>query len=289
MNAPRIAIVGARRVRQGLGPFVARFLARRGAEVCAFLGTSAESIAAATEDLERIAGVTDARGYTDLDALLENEALDALVVLSPSATHGRYLAAALEARLHVLCEKPLLYGEPDLASRARALAEGFDARGLLLRENCQWPLALPAYAELFPETVRAPFEHFGMRLSPASRGAAMIADALPHPLSVLQAHSGAPGSLENPIFSTHDPACEVLEIGFRFVSQQAEVGTQVRLVHGDRLPRDAGLSINGAAARREVDMSDYSMYLASESGPASDSRRVRVPDPLDVRLGIFLD
>ncbi len=93
----RIAIVGARRVRQGLGPFVARFLTGRGAEVCAYLGTSPASVAAAGDDLARIAGVTAARGYTELDALLAGESLDALVVLSPTETHGADLDAALEA------------------------------------------------------------------------------------------------------------------------------------------------------------------------------------------------
>ena len=53
MSAPRIGLIGARRVRQGLGPFVAQFLSELGAEIPAFLGTSASSVQAATEDLEK--------------------------------------------------------------------------------------------------------------------------------------------------------------------------------------------------------------------------------------------
>ena len=52
MRAPRIAIVGARRVRQGLGPFVTRHLVSLGAEVPAFLGTSASTIDVAARELE---------------------------------------------------------------------------------------------------------------------------------------------------------------------------------------------------------------------------------------------
>ena len=58
MNALRIGIVGARRARQGLGPFVARDLAALGAEVTHVLGRTEESArAAATE----IAGQTSAK------------------------------------------------------------------------------------------------------------------------------------------------------------------------------------------------------------------------------------
>jgi predicted dehydrogenase len=42
----------------------------------------------------------------DYDALLADLAVDAVVVCSPNALHGRQAIAALEAGKHVLCEKP---------------------------------------------------------------------------------------------------------------------------------------------------------------------------------------
>ena len=72
------------------------------------------------------------------------------MILSPPETHERYLRAALDARLHVLCEKPLIWGGTDFARRGRELVDGFRARGLLLEENCQWPQVLDAFRALHP-------------------------------------------------------------------------------------------------------------------------------------------
>ena len=43
MRPPRVGIIGARRRRQGLGPFVARDLRAAGAEIPCFLATRAET------------------------------------------------------------------------------------------------------------------------------------------------------------------------------------------------------------------------------------------------------
>ena len=40
MSAPRVGLIGARRRRRGLGPYIARFLNAAGAEVPCFLTTS---------------------------------------------------------------------------------------------------------------------------------------------------------------------------------------------------------------------------------------------------------
>ena len=98
MTAPRVGIVGARRRRQGLGPFVARELRAAGADVTCFVTTSESSRDEAGRALETLAGVT-ARGYTDLATLLSHERVDALAILSPSDTHAAALDAALPALL----------------------------------------------------------------------------------------------------------------------------------------------------------------------------------------------
>lgn len=45
--------------------------------------------------------------YTDYDEMIANEALDAIVITSPSHLHTTQIAAALEKGLHVFSEKPL--------------------------------------------------------------------------------------------------------------------------------------------------------------------------------------
>ena len=269
---PRIALVGARRVRQGLGPFVARHLAALGAEVPCFLGTRAETVS----ETERELG---ARGYLDLARLLECERPDALAILSPSETHERYLEAALEARVHVLCEKPLLWEGAQLARRAARLCERFDAAGLLLRESCQWPFTLAAYRELHPE--HEPLDRFAMRLSPASHDPRqMLGDALSHPLSLLQHLTGdAPARAERVAIAAQ--AGEV-ELRFAFVTAARSVACEIRLRAGDRLPREAAYALNGRWAERRIRPSDYALTFTH------GEREVSVPDPLRALLAEFL-
>ena len=57
MRKPRVAIVGPRRERQGLGPFVARDLVRAGADIPCFLATSAATRDAARAELRETLGI----------------------------------------------------------------------------------------------------------------------------------------------------------------------------------------------------------------------------------------
>ncbi len=45
--------------------------------------------------------------YTDFNEMIKNDELDAVVITSPSAFHTKQIADALDAGLHVFCEKPL--------------------------------------------------------------------------------------------------------------------------------------------------------------------------------------
>jgi predicted dehydrogenase len=48
-----------------------------------------------------------AKGYADLDALLADPKVDAVIVASPDATHEPQVIAAARAGNHILCEKPM--------------------------------------------------------------------------------------------------------------------------------------------------------------------------------------
>jgi predicted dehydrogenase len=269
---PKIAVIGARRVRQGLGPYVARHLVELGAAVPCFLGTRPEALA----ETERALG---ARGYTDLAALFAKEAPDAVAILSPSQTHEHYLEAALEARVHVLCEKPLVWEGAALARRAARLSERFAAAGLLLRECCQWPYTLPAYHALHPGV--GPLRSFAMRLSPAAHEPRqMLGDALAHPLSLLQALAGgAEARAEGIVLAAREG-----EVDLRFVyrTPTGSVASEVRLRSSDRPPREASYAVNGHWAEREIRLSDYAFRFRD------GSREVGVPDPLRALLRDFL-
>jgi predicted dehydrogenase len=268
----RVALIGARRVRQGLGPFVARHLRELGAEVPCFLGTRPETIA----ESERALG---ARGYADLGELLAREKPDALAILSPSETHERYLAAALEARVHVLCEKPLLWEGDALAERAAGLCARFAEARLLLRESCQWPYTLPAYRALHPGV--GPIRGFAMRLSPASNDPRqMLGDALSHPLSLLQALTdGAPANVERATLAAQPGS---VELRFAYRLPTYEVACEVRLRTRESQPREAAYAVNGHWAEREIRPSDYAFRFRD------GTREAVVPDPLRELLRDFL-
>jgi len=282
VTSPRVALIGARRVRQGLGPFVARDLRAAGATLAGFVGTSPASIEAARRALAEGFGI-ELRGYPDLEALRAAESPDALAILSPAETHGRWLDAALAAGLHVLCEKPLLWDEPEAPRHARRLARGFDAAGLVLHENCQWPFTLPAFEALHPGALRRP-ERFAMRLSPASAGRRMLGDALPHALSLLQTLApAAEARLEGVQLSTRDPSARELEVRFLYAAPPAAIETRVHLVQSQRLPREAGYSVNERSVRREVRPPDYGICFVA------DGREVAVPDPLGRLVARFVE
>ena len=139
----RVGVVGTRTVAQGIGAYVARAFASAGCEVVALVGTSPATVAQARADLARRYGLQCA-GYLDVGAMLGEQALDVLAICSPPAAHRAALLAALEAGVHVLCEKPLWW-EADSARRAglaaevEALARGFAERGGCSRSTRSGP------------------------------------------------------------------------------------------------------------------------------------------------------
>jgi len=282
VTPPRVGIVGARRRRQGLGPFVARDLVAAGARVPCFLGTAEATLELARRELASLAGV-EARGYVDLDAMLEAETLDALAILCPAEAHAAALDAALRGGLHALCEKPLVWGEPDLARRGGEIVAAFERADLMLWENCQWPYALPAFDRLHPGALDAPPRRFEMGLEPASRGVQSLGDALPHALSLLQRL--APGvrvALENVSFSTHDPSSQSLTIRFDYRSDEVAIGAQVTLRQSRGQPRRAWLVLDGRRAERVVSMEDYQLSFAGSG------RTVPIEDPLTLLISDFV-
>lgn len=279
---PAIAVVGAGRRRQGLGPFVARKLLEAGAELPAFVVTSAASAAAVAREWASELGV-EARGHLDLASLLRHERLDALAILSPAETHAAHLEAALEAGLHVLCEKPFVWRVPQLAATARRLALGFESRGLLLWENCQLPYALPAFERLHPGVLAEEPRRFALRLQPASRGVQMLGDSVPHALSLAQALLRV-GSLrvEALRFSAGGPAAEAIDLAFTLASSDRALAVEVELRRSDRQPRAAALAINGRRAERLVSRDGYRLSWAD------GGRTVPLPDPLTLLVADFV-
>lgn len=274
----RVAIIGARSVAQGTGPYLARFCADAGAEVVALLGTTQETAAEAAEDLRASCGQTP-RAHHEPDAFFEAQPFDALVIASPYETHARYLERALAVGVHVLCEKPLVWGGDDPAGLAQDLVRRFEAAGLLLRVQTQWPFTLETYRGLYPRAVGVP-ARFDMRMGPSARGVAMLVDALSHPLSLLAALAPDPAArIERPRCLQRDGGWDV-----RFDYRAAGNGIEAHVVltHSPEAPRPAAYALDGAWAHRRVRLDPYRFEL--EGG----GRTIPMPDPTPLLVRSFL-
>lgn len=286
----RVGVVGARRSRQGIGEYVARELHRAGARVVAVAGSSEAGAAEAARALEARYGIEGARPYAGAEALISGErareGLDALAICSPNATHEAALAAALEAGLHVLCDKPLLWDPArDGTARARTLAEGLRARGKALVVTAQWPDTLAAFRALYPGS-RAGLEGappprtLAMRLSPFSPGTGGVLDCLWHPISLARALAGS-GEARLAALRRAGEDGFVLEWTWRHA--RGVVACELSARRKTEQPRPAAYAIDGRAAARVL-LPGYAMALEGSEG-----RRVPLEDPLALRVRAFLD
>lgn len=275
----RVGIVGARRAREGLGPFVARELVRAGAEVAGFTATTDETRDAAAEQLREFAAVAPP-GYATLDAMLAEQALDALAICTPHEAHATALERALDARLHTLCDKPFVWGD-DFAARTRELVARFAATDRILFENCQWPQSLTAFDALHPGARERPPRRFRMSMEPLAHGIGMLADSLPHPLSLLQALAPAATARAEAI-RVEAPAAGHLDLSFTYVADSARIAVEIALRRSDAHPRRTRYEIDGCEAAREVDPADYSLRLRA------GERSVAMPDPMAAQVSRFV-
>lgn len=283
LRAFRVGVVGARRTRQGVGGHLARFLHTAGARVVAVAGTTSATAAAAAEALAPH-GI-EATSYHDVGAMILGEALDALVIASPPESHAACLRLALDAGLHVLCEKPLLPPDEGSVAEGERLLEGFAAKDLLLAVNTQWRHALSAYMLLHPDVAPRAARTFEMRLAPAGTGLSMIPDALPHPLAVLDHLFPAPvPGLRDVVVRFASPREAV--VTFTHPGGADGVRATVRLSTCETQPRPAAFGFDGRLAHRAIAEPGYRLSLRSDPpGP----REVPLPDPMEAVVRRFVE
>lgn len=297
MTAPaplRVAVVGARRVRQGTGEYVARDLARGGAEVVAIVGTSPATLDEARRGLAERHGI-EARGHLSLQACLDAEQVDAVAICSPAGSHRRDLHLAAEARLHVFAEKPLLWSEgderdpdagPRLEAEVGALCDRLASAGRTLHLNAQWPCTLESFYRLHPDLEGVVPRTFAMAQGPTGEaGPAMIVDSGSHPISMLLALCG-PGTMQDIRVTTLDRARGRLGFTFDWAHAAGRCATSIELTCCPKPPRPASYAIDGRKVDRLIDPATYAFTFA-EAGVDSP-RTVPVRDPLTASVSDFL-
>lgn len=279
-NLPlRAALIGARRSRQGLGPFIARDLVRLGCDVVAITTTCEATLATAARDVLKYAGIRPAC-YNQVDRMLAEASPDLVFILTPPEYHAEYLELALRASCHTVCEKPLLWGGRT-ADRVAALVERFAERGLILAENCQWPDTLIAYDALYPG-ILATATALDMRLTPDTVGASAVRDCLSHVISVAQAVMPADATIQGEPEVIVWPA-KATHVKFDFGTRAQTLSVTGQFVLSNLRPRPAHLSFDGHVAQRLVDPANYHMHLSD------GIRSVPLDDPLKTHLAKIID
>lgn len=281
LRVPRCGIVGAGRSRNGLGPFLARDLEAAGAQVVAIAGRHAERTRALAEEMAE-AWDHEVAACRTTEEMLESSGLDALVIAAPIAVHRPALEAALEARVAVLCEKPLV--SPEEHAAVGGLLDGFAERGLLVMENCQWPYMLGVLDELLPGLRQQPVERIEMLVSPIGRGRHMLVDSLSHFLSVIQHLVPVDPStrLLQPSVSDCQADTESLELTVELESPFPQMRSTLYLRRCAVQPRPAWVAVNGERVERRIRPRDYSISFSG------GGRTVGIEDPLTALVRQFV-
>jgi hypothetical protein len=269
----RVAIVGARRRRQGIGEFVARSFDEAGASVVAIVGTTVETVDQARSQLADAYGI-DANPYFSIRRLLDFEEIDILALCTPYRFHREQLEAIGPAGVHCLCEKPLWWGPThDLKGETEALLDPFVSAEKTFGLITQWPCTIAGFFELHPEQRGEPLETFEMLLSPISGGTPMVLDSMPHVLSMLREFEG-PGRIDEIEGSFTGRDNENLAMSFSYHHRRGRARVSVRFARKDEPPRPAAYAVNGCGISREISLPEYTMSLVAED------RTVSIEDPL---------
>jgi hypothetical protein len=267
----RLAVIGPQRRRGGTGPFVAELFRQAG---CAVVGW----------------------GRIEASRLLAPEAsrpeIDAVAICSPAETHLDYLVAALEKRVHVFCEKPILWpadhslGTFDaiIAKLARSLDSALRNR-LTVHENTQWVYTLDDFQRMAGAGGLQEVRRFRCELSPSSgRAPEMLMECSAHANSLLLG-LGCSGieDLRVSFRRADGKRGAVLEAGFRSRGASGDpVEVEYRFAQQISQPRPAAYEINGRRVERRVDMEGYRIFLKC----GSEERAIR--DPLRSSVEGFL-
>ncbi len=293
----RVAILGA----SGIGKDHARWMTKNGGEVVAFLGTSEDSIERTRAHLAGSIGFAG-EGYSDLGELLAKVQPQAAVIASPSPFHYAQAMQCLEAGVHVLCEKPLVYS-PGRSKRenmdgAKELLRAAAKRELVLATQLQYGAATPIVCRLAGVS---PLEvgDFAMEIetlnvkSPRDPKELWI-ELASHPLSVAQYLAGEGAQIlkdsvqmsasqtgvTTEIFARFGVQCE----GGRLLMCRAIVRWFDKIV--DNRPPRRRFSFNGRVVQYAGVKGEGNSYIAQYVAP--DGYISHYPDPVDYLVGNFV-
>lgn len=273
----KVAIIGAGRNRTGIGQFIGKYFQQNGATVISVLGTTEKTAHNASSALKQY-GI-DATAYTDFDKMVEQEKPDTVVIASPTPTHYEYLIKAIEAEVHIFCEKPFIFQEKgDIKELLENIFEMAESKNLKIAMNSQWPFSIPYYEELCGSIDSTKIDSFFIRLSPMCAEKEMIIESAPHALSILYCIFGN-GKITDLNIEPHE---EKMAIKFNYSSNNKVCNVLIKLVRKEYQPRDFSFGFNDKIVKRSLDLENYDIYFNHAN------RTLKTVDPLDLSVQDFI-
>lgn len=218
--------------------------------------------------------------FSTTEQMIEEVPLDILHICTPSNTHQSIAEKAIDAGIHVLIEKPVT-------------PKGSDTEALLERASRRGVLLCPIHQFLFQDGVRnakawlpriGELVHLeatfcsagGMSLTPGLQDA-VVADILPHPLSLMQ------GFLPNGILPEDWTGVKPRLGEFRGMGEIGGISASMFIsMHGR--PTECGFRVVGTQGTIHLDL--FHGYGFYESGAVSKVKKIFRPfDLATKRLG----
>ncbi len=284
---PKVAVLGAR----GVGRHHANWWRVEGAEVCAVLGRSPESAAAAAENLRDNLGIS-ARAYADFEEMAKREQPEIYDICTPPETHLALARAALAAGGAVLCEKPLYFDARRSAAELRTECEAL----IEFTARCAGRLALCSQYAVAAEDMLAlaglpaPVRRFEALLCSPAAGRLpepprTWIDLGPHLIAAL--HTAAPGA--RLVAETLNARCEghLAELEFQARTPAGDaVACRIAVTHSEGPPHHIRrLVLDGCAFEFGGEPGPDGHYAARYTFDGRSERRL---DPMRVLIRDFL-
>ena len=254
-----------------MGFWHARSITRAGGEVAAVCDVEDEAA-------RRLAShFKGARASARLEDALEQGKIDVLHICTPSRTHFELAAVALTRGIHVLVEKPIT---PDWTETERLYELAAEHRVLLCPVH-QFPFQRGVQKALTEFGKIGQLRHFEATFCSAGgagRGAAeldaIVAEILPHPLSLMQLF--APESFREEGWLVHRPAPG--ELRAMLSAQHVSFSLLVSL---NSRPTMTALRLSGTKGTTHIDL--FHGFRVVEPGAVSKLRKITHPFDLAVR------
>ncbi len=271
MASIRVAVLGA----SGIGRFHVREFLRAGTDVVSILGSSSESAQNTATAIAKEFG-THPRAYSDLDTLLEEEKLDAVSICTPPRLHFEQIKQCLNAKLHVLCEKPLVYdGSSDTGPQIEKLFRLAQNQDRILSVNTQWPSVLPVVSQFVD---LSDVKSFSFSSQPGEAGVEMLFDHLPHANSMLvkMIPRGRVADISFEMKSS-----KAISVSFDYHADGSVCHVSYLFQFKKERPRDLAFAINDVTFEREI-KGGYSQALVV------NGEAVAIEDPFKTSISKFV-